>query len=111
MIEVKAKIQEINAPLKAHIGEMNQRIHTDVSDHLIYAISPTVKIDDEPEEVRITATDKNGTTTGTVTKGIRNYEKLDNLPKISGKVVKGSRALDYYGIDTLTNMELEALLA
>ena len=40
-----------------------------------------------------------------------NYEKLNNLPQISGVTIKGNRGLDYYGVETLTNLELESLLS
>lgn len=110
MIEIKACIQEVNAPIKACMQEVNEPIRADASSSLIYAISPTVKIEDEPEDVRITATDRDGTTNGVVTKGVNNYEKLNNLPKISDKVIKGNKSLEYYGLRVITNLELESLL-
>lgn len=41
---------------------------------------------------------------------ITNYEELENLPKLNGIPITGDKTNEQYGIEHITNLELEELL-
>ncbi|MGF6375132.1 hypothetical protein M2140_000166 [Clostridiales Family XIII bacterium PM5-7] len=43
-------------------------------------------------------------------KVIDSYEELKNLPQINGVEIIGNKSFSDYGLEALTNMEIEALL-
>ena len=74
-------------------------------------VSPIIDINDGTDTVTITTTDKYGKKTAEIPKGVDDYERLKNMPKLEDKVIRGNKTLDYYGVGTLTNLEIQALLA
>ena len=49
-------------------------------------------------------------TAKTVTVYEKNYENLDNLPKINGETLIGDKSSEEIGIKALSNMDIERLL-
>lgn len=66
-VNLKAEIKNISQSLQASLSSLSQSLNAEISTGIIYAISPTAKIQKLPNgDYRITITDKNGTTTADI---------------------------------------------
>lgn len=117
-IIVNAKVRDVT-PVSVNVRDMSrvnatmdidQHIRTGVAESFD-AISPTIEMEEDAEKVTIAATDKYGKKVAEIPKGVDDYERLKNMPRLADKVIRGNRPLEYYGIETLTNLELQTLLA
>lgn len=62
-INLNAKIKNITQTLEASLSSNQQSFNAEIASGIIYAISPTAKIEELPNgNYLITITDKNGTT-------------------------------------------------
>lgn len=67
MVNINAEIKNTSQALQAKLSSLTQNINAEISTGIIYAISPTAKIEKLPNgDYRITITDKNGTTTADI---------------------------------------------
>lgn len=105
---VSVKIQDRSC-VKATMN-IDQPVRTGVAESFD-AISPTIDVEEDVEKVTIIAKDKYGRKTAEIPKGVDDYERLKNMPRLADKVIRGNRTLEYYGIETLTNLEIQTLLA
>lgn len=90
MSDVKLKVDE---PTSASL---------EVTEGIIYAISPTAKVERETDGVLVTITDKNGTTTAEVFDGAKGDKGTDGYSPIRG--------VDYFTEEDKTAM-VNAVLA
>ena len=67
IININAEINEVTQSLQASLSSNQHRINAEISSGIIYAISPTAKVEQLPNgNYLITITDKNGTTTAEI---------------------------------------------
>lgn len=67
IININAEIQEVSQSLQASLSSNQHKINAQIASGIIYAISPTAKVEQLPNgNYLITITDKNGTTTAEV---------------------------------------------
>ena len=84
-VNLKAEIKNISQSLQASLSSLSQSLNAEISTGIIYAISPTAKIQKLPNgDYRITITDKNGTTTTTVSDGQNGTNGQDGYTPVRG---------------------------
>ena len=103
----------VNKPIHYEIYHNEKEIHCDWEGLVAIATSPTAEVIQHDGYVEIVITDKNGTTRAVVYGGIVDYELLQNLPRINGIQVIGSKVCEDYDIqrtmDRLTNSDIASI--
>lgn len=139
-ILIQAQINNNSQAIQSSLSSLNQAFSIDMASKIIYAISPTAKVEKLPNgNVLITITDKNGTTVSEIDNvsqetintfiqkylqenqvveeyfeehgdELKNYERLNNIPSIEGIPLIGDKTFAQLQMQKLTNMDIELLL-
>lgn len=139
-ILIQAQINDNSHAIQSSLSSLNQAFSIDMASSIIYAISPTAKVEKLPNgNVLITITDKNGTTVSEIDnvsyetinnfiqkylqenqvveeyfeehgEELKNYEKLNNIPSIEGVPLIGDKTFAQLQMQKLTNTDIESLL-
>ena len=86
IININAEINEVTQSLQASLSSNQHRINAEINSGIIYAISPTAKVEQLPNgNYLITITDKNGTTTAEI-ENVNEFVKIKTTEEWNGDI-------------------------